>query len=145
MAAKKTHVHIDKFGVKEIFDSTFTAKTKELMGKLVDRNFKSFNSKKLSTNGDKKRPGFMITGTLTKLTLSEDRKKLNAELSLAGATWPKKSMFAFANGLKAQGDVLGEPKLADILYVLDPLFQAAMKKVLKALEKRNKEDLAKAK
>ena len=137
----KINVYIDKFAVKKIFDPSLKGKAAELAGKLAARHLDK--AKFVVIRADKKKTGFLVKGSLS---LTQEDKKLKAELSLVLATWPDKSMFGFAPKSSAVGDIMGsEAKITDVAYVLDPLFESMVKKAMPAMQKQAKKTKAKAK
>lgn len=139
MAASKTYVHVEKFAVKNIFETKYKSKTVELAYKLACKWVEK--SKELTTKGDKKQDGFMLGGTINKLVKEDKSGKtlLTTEMTLHMSTWPKKSMFGFPKG-GAAVEVMNEAKIErDISDLLDSLLEALIHK------KANKEFVKRAK
>lgn len=141
MPTAKTYVHVDKFGVKSAFDKKYAASLPKIMRATAEKALN--RSKKLTTKkpGDKKAEGFYLKGTLVKLERSGEGRKtqVNASVSLALATWPRKSMFAFPSASAKL--TVGDSKSldADIEHLVTQVCDAILSsKVVKVLEKRVK-------
>lgn len=139
--AEPTYVHVDRFAVNKTFDTKFKSSLPKLMQKVatkaVDR------SKKLTTKKpkDKGQEGFYLTGGVTKLVKAEKDGQLllAAEVKLAMATWPRKSMFAFPSA-KAKVQVANESEVdGGVEDLVVALIQSVTKdQVVRTFEKRAK-------
>jgi hypothetical protein len=131
--ADKTYVCVAPLGVKEAFDNKYKSSLPKVMNasfaKAIDR------SSKLTTKApsDKKAEGFYLDGSLS---LKRTDKGIDAELKMAIADWPKKSIFATASS-KAGAQVGNPDKIdKDVDDVISALLDDVQSKVIKELEKR---------
>jgi hypothetical protein len=131
----KTYVCIVPVGVKDAFDNKYKSilpkRINEGLAKAVDR------SSKLTTKppADKKEEGFYLDGSLS---LTRTDKGIEADLKMALASWPKKSIFGTASS-KASTQVANPAKIDnDVNDVIDALVDEVQAKVIKEFEKRAK-------
>lgn len=138
--ADKTYVAIATMGVKDTFDRKYKSSLPSVITAVAENAVKK--SSKLTTKKpkDKKAEGFYLDGGLVKLEKVKKGKGevLNAVVKMQLATWPKKSMFAFATG---SGSYAFEAKTvdADVKFLVESVVGSTMKKdVIKQFEKRAK-------
>ena len=138
--ADQTYVAIAKMGVKDAFDPKYKSSLPGVITAAAEKAVKK--SSKLTTKKpkDKKAGGFYLDGGLVKLEKVKKGKGevLKAEVKMQLATWPKKSMFAFATG---NGSYPFEAKTvdADVKFLVQAVVDSTMtKNVIKQFEKRAK-------
>src|ERR1043165_7546275 len=97
--ADKIYVGVEAV-VKDAFDKKYKSTLPKPMKAAIEKVINS--SSKLTTKPapDKNTKGFYVTASLVSMTKDEKSKPpmLAAQASLAVATWPEMSMFAFAKG-----------------------------------------------
>jgi hypothetical protein len=135
MAENKKYVCIQNVGVKDAFDNKYKSTLPKIMTARIEKAINS--SSKLTTKppADKKAEGFYLDGSLS---LRRTDKGIEAELKMALADWPKKSIFGVATS-KASVEVGDPAKIdKDVDAVIDALLDDVQAKVIKELEKRAK-------
>ncbi len=138
--ADKTYVAIATMGVKDAFDRKYKSSLPSVITAAAEKAVKK--SSKLTTKKptDKKAGGFYLGGGVVKLECVKKGKGevLKVQVKMQLATWPKKSMFAFATG---SGSYPFEAKSvdADVKFLVESVVGSTMTKdVIKQFEKRAK-------
>jgi hypothetical protein len=134
--ADKTYVCVAPVSIREAFDNKFKSAATKLVNaaltKLID------GSSKLTTKppADKNAEGFYLDGSLG---LTKSDKEVEADIKMAMADWPKKSIFAVANS-SASLEVDDPAKIDedDVEAVIQGVIDEIESKVLKEFEKRAK-------
>ncbi len=144
MADSPVYVHVDRFGVKKMFDKKYKSKVIDVMRKTAIRfleKSRPLTPKPPRSKEDKLKDGFLLDGSVEKFTMEEVKGKtiLAAEIKMIIATWPKKRMIAFPS-LKGEFEVKkpDKPK-PDVEQLIASMMKTVMEKeVIKFLEKRAK-------
>ena len=133
--ADKMYVCVAPVGV-----SAFDSKYKSSLPKVLNAAFAKAidRSSRLTTKApsDKKEEGFYLDGSVS---LKKTAKGIAAELSMAMASWPGKSIFGTASS-KASVEVDDPSKISDddVDAAIQALLDDVQPKVIKELEKRAK-------
>ena len=133
MADAKIYVQVNKFAVKEIFDSKHKAKAITVMQKAAEGAIKG----KLTTDAPKEKgaKGWTLDGSLVSLAPDKAGKKLEAKVSMSISTWPGKSIKAMPSGT-AVLPIAGADKIdaGDVEAVAEGAVQSAMRSATKYME-----------
>ena len=149
MATDKAYVHVDDFAINESFDrkhktsSSLKKAMKAAAVKAINKSSKlttkPINDKDKGKDDAKKPMQFYVGGGVSKITKYSKGKKefLKAEMKIQTASWPKKSMFGFADGNRAFVDYNAKRIDKEVEELLSELVDVLMTKdVVKALEAR---------
>ena len=130
MADAKIYVQVNKFAVKDIFDSKHKAKAITVMQKAAEGAIKG----KLTTDAPKEKgaKGWTLDGSLVSLAPDKAGKKLEAKVSMSISTWPGKSIKAMPSGT-AVLPIASADKIdaGDVEAVAEGAVQSAMRSATK--------------
>ena len=133
MADAKIYVQVNKFAVKDIFDSKYKAKAITVMQKAAESAIKG----KLTTDTPKEKgaKGWTLDGSLVSLAPDKAGKKLEAKVSMSISTWPGKSLKSMPSGT-AVLPIDGADKIVagDVEAVAEGAVVSAMKSATKYME-----------
>jgi hypothetical protein len=133
MADAKIYVQVNKFAVKDIFDSKYKAKAITAMQTAAENAIKG----KLTTDApkDKAAKGWSLDGSLVSLAPDKAGKKLEAKVSMSISTWPGKSIKAMPSGTAAL-PIPSADKIdaGDVEAVAEGAVVSAMKSATKYME-----------
>jgi hypothetical protein len=135
MADPKTYVDVTDFAVKDIFDGKHKSRVVGVMTKAAEEAVKRSGKLTLDKPKDKGAKGWSINGSLVSLGPDKAGKKLEAEVSIALATWPGKSIKAMPKGSAAMA--IDDPKkidAGDVDAIAEAAAQSAMKAGVKYME-----------
>ncbi|MEO5880795.1 MAG: hypothetical protein ABIQ06_00120 [Caldimonas sp.] len=133
MADTKIYVQVNKFAVKDIFDTKYKAKTVTVMQKACESAIKG----KLTTDApkDKGAKGWSLDGSLVSLGPDKAGKKLEAKVAMSISTWPGKSIKAMPSGTAAMAIPSADKiNAGDVEAVADGAVASAMKSATKYME-----------
>jgi hypothetical protein len=139
MADAKTYVEIVGFAVKDIFDSKHKAKAIEAMDKAAAAAAKKSGKLTLDKPKDKSK-GWSLNGSLVSLGPDKAGKKVAAEVTLAVATWPGKSIKSVAKGSASFAiDDPAKINAGDVAALAEGAVDGAMKSAVKYMENNKPE------
>ena len=134
MADAKTYVQVNKFAVKDIFDSKYKAKAITVMQNTAES---AINKGRLTTDApkDKGAKGWSLAGSLVSLAPDKAGRKLEAKVSLSISVWQGKSVKATPAGIAVR-PISGADKIdsGDVEAVAEGAVESAMKSATKYME-----------
>jgi hypothetical protein len=132
----KIYVDVQKFAIKDVFDSKYKSSLPVVMQKAAEKAVKGSSQLTLDEPKNKGTKGWSLDGSLSSLGPDKAGKKLQGEVSLAISTWPGKSIKAMPNGSAAMAiDDAAKIDSGDVQAIAEAAVAAAMKEAVNYMEK----------